>query len=82
MRISMRITFERLLEQGITPQIMSAFAMPLSVWRELGFGPQHALEMDREDCKLVFDLEKEDLVKTLTQRKARSRRRFRSVRKD
>lgn len=79
--VRMRITFERLLEQGITPQIMSVFAMPLSVWRELGFGPQHALEMDKEDCKLVFDLEKEDLVKTLTQRKARSRRRFRSVHK-
>jgi ubiquitin-large subunit ribosomal protein L40e len=79
--VSMRITFEHLLEQGITPKIMSAFSMPLSVWRELGFGPQHALKMDKEDCKLVFDLEKEDLVKILTQRKAISRHRFRSVRK-
>jgi hypothetical protein len=56
--VSMHITFEHLLEEDIIQKIMSTFSMPLSVWTELGFGQQHTLKMNKEDCKLVFDLEK------------------------
>ena len=61
------ITFEHLIAKGITPQIMAAFALPLSDWpvTELGFGLQHAVPMRSEDCKLVFDIEKTDFIRML-----------------
>lgn len=63
--VAMGITFEHLIAKGITPQIMAAFALPLSDWTELGFGLQHAEPMRPEDCKLVFDIEKTDFLRML-----------------
>ena len=51
---AMGITFDQLIAKGITPQIMAAFALPLSDWTELGFGSQHAKLMHNHECKLVF----------------------------
>jgi len=62
---SMGITFDQLLAKGITPQIMSAFAMPLSDWTELHFAVQHAEDMRNDDCQRVFALSKTELVRIL-----------------
>ena len=63
--VSMGITFEHLIAKGITPQIMAAFALPLSDWTELGFNIQHAEVMRPEECKLVFDIEKPEFIRML-----------------
>ncbi len=63
--VSMGITFEHLIAKGITPQIMAAFALPLSDWTELGFNIQHAEVMCPEECKLVFDIEKPEFIRML-----------------
>jgi hypothetical protein len=61
----MGITFEHLIAKGITPQIMAAFALPLSDWTELGFSLQHAQLMRPEECRLVFDIEKPEFIRML-----------------
>ena len=65
--VSMGITFDHLIGKGITPQIMAAFALPLSgsYWTELGFGLQHAEVMHPEESKLVFDIEKPEFIRML-----------------
>jgi hypothetical protein len=63
--IAMGITFDQLIAKGITPQIMAAFALPLSDWTELGFRIHHAQAMSDEDCKLVFHIEKTEFIKIL-----------------
>ena len=63
--VSMGITFEHLIAKGITPQIMAAFALPLSDWTELGFSLHHAQLMRPEECKLVFDIEKPEFIRML-----------------
>jgi hypothetical protein len=61
----MGITFEHLIQKGITPQIMAAFALPLSDWTELGFSVKHAQVMRPEECKLVFNIEKTEFINML-----------------
>ena len=61
----MGITFDHLLAKGITPQIMSAFAMTLSDWTDLHFAEQHAQGMLEDDCQRVFVLSKGELVRIL-----------------
>jgi hypothetical protein len=63
--VAMGITFDHLIAKGITPQIMAAFALPLSDWTELGFGLAHAQLMPPDDCKLVFDIDKECFLRML-----------------
>ena len=63
--IAMGITFDQLIAKGITPQIMAAFALPLSDWTELGFRMHHAQAMSDEDCKLVFHIEKTEFINIL-----------------
>jgi hypothetical protein len=60
---SMGITFDQLQGKGITPQIMSAFALPLSDWTELRFEAHHAEAMREDDCQRVFGLSKSELVR-------------------
>jgi hypothetical protein len=62
MLIAMGITFDQLIVKGITPQIMKAFALPLSDWTELGFGIEHAKLMLNDECKLVFNIEKTEFM--------------------
>ena len=62
---AMGITFDQLIAKGITPQIMAAFALPLSDWTELGFGLQHANLMHNHECKLVFNIEKTEFMAIL-----------------
>ncbi len=62
---SMGITFDHLQTKGITPQIMCAFAMPLSDWTELRFSANHAQSMQEDDCQRVFALSKSELVRIL-----------------
>jgi len=61
----MGITFEQLLAKGISPQIMAAFAMPLSDWSDLQFSAQHAEAMSTDDALRVFALPKSELVRIL-----------------
>lgn len=63
---SMGITFDQLLAKGITPQIMSAFALPLSDWTELKFGVHHAQALGEDDCQRVFALSKAELVRIVS----------------
>jgi hypothetical protein len=63
--VAMGITFEHLIQKGITPQIMAAFALPLSDWTELGFSVKHAQVMRPEECKLVFNIEKTEFINIL-----------------
>ncbi len=63
--ISMGVTFDHLVAKGITPQIMSAFALPLSDWTELGFGLQHAEAMSTLDCEQVFGIQKTEFLHML-----------------
>ena len=60
---SMGITFDHLLAKGITPQIMAAFALPLSDWTELQFSAHHAQSLGEDDCQRVFGLAKSELVR-------------------
>ncbi len=60
---AMGITYEQLLAKGITPQIMGAFAMPLSDWSELKFSAQHAEAMRQDDSQRVFALDRDELVR-------------------
>ena len=62
---AMGITFDHLLAKGITPQIMSAFAMTLSDWTDLHFAERHAQCMLEDDCQRVFVLSKGELVRIL-----------------
>ena len=66
---AMGITFEQLLAKGISPQIMAAFAMPLSDWSDLKFSAQHAEAMSTDDALRVFALPKSEPY-TLTLRYA------------
>lgn len=63
--VSMGITFDHLTAKGITPQIMVAFALPLSDWTDLGFSLQHAEAMSAEDCQLVFGIQKSEFEQML-----------------
>ena len=63
--VSMGITFDHLIAKGITPQVMAAFALPLSDWIELGFGLRHAEPMRPEDTTLVFGIEKAEFIRLL-----------------
>jgi len=63
--VSMGITFEHLIAKGVTPQIMAAFALPLSDWTELGFNLQHAEVMRPEECKLVFGIDKPEFIRMM-----------------
>ena len=53
------------IAKGITPQIMEAFALPLSDWTELGFSVQHTEITRPEECKLVFDIDKPEFIRML-----------------
>lgn len=62
---SMGIRHDHLIAKGITPQIMNAFQMNLSDWCELGFSRHHASSMSNDDCRRVFLLDKDELVRIL-----------------
>jgi hypothetical protein len=53
------------IAKGITPQIMEAFALPLSDWTELGFSVQHTEITRPKECKLVFDIDKPEFIRML-----------------
>jgi len=57
----MGITYEQLIERGITPQIMHAFNMPLSSWVELGFNEEHARYFSDTEARHVFAVQKNEL---------------------
>ena len=63
--VSMGITFDHLISKGITPQVMSAFALPLSDWIELGFALRHAQLMRPEETRMVFGIEKDEFLRIL-----------------
>lgn len=60
--VAMGIKFDQLIYKGITPQIMAAFAKPLSEWIELEFKSVHAANMSPEECKMVFGIEKQEFL--------------------
>jgi len=61
----MGITYEQLIERGITPQIMHAFNMPLSSWVELGFGEEHAGYFSDTEARHVFAVQKNELLQII-----------------
>jgi hypothetical protein len=58
----MGITYDQLLDKGITPQIMKAFSLPLSVWVDLGFSEEHAAFFTEDESSLVFNIRKKELL--------------------
>ena len=64
--IMMQVNYNHLVSKGITPQIMSAFGLPLSAWTDLGFNENHAHVMTQEECQLVFGLGKQELKRILS----------------
>ena len=58
----MQITYDQLLDQGITPAIMHAFDMQLSHWHELGFTQTHASVMSSDECEHVFGIAQSELI--------------------
>lgn len=61
----MGITYDHLLDKGITPQIMAAFNMPLGSWVELGFSTQHASCLSDAESMIVFALSHAELLNIL-----------------
>jgi hypothetical protein len=61
----MGITYNQLIERGITPQIMHAFNMPLSSWVELGFGEEHAGYFSDTEARHVFAVQKNELLQII-----------------
>ena len=57
----MGITYEQLIDKGITPQIMAAFNMPLSSWVDLGFNQQHANLLSDTESIHVFSVPQKEL---------------------
>lgn len=62
----MGITYDHLIDKGITPQIMAAFNMPLSLWVELGFSEQHTVLFSDAESMMVFALSKAELRNIVT----------------
>jgi hypothetical protein len=62
----MGITYDQLLDKGITPQIMKAFSLPLSVWVDLGFSEEHAAFFTEDESSLVFNIRKKELLSIIT----------------
>lgn len=57
----MGITYDQLIERGITPQIMHAFNMPLSSWVDLGFNEKHAGYFSDAEARHVFAVQQNEL---------------------
>lgn len=66
--VEMGVTFEQLLKRGITPEIMFHFGMTLCEWQALGLLASHVEDMQENECKKVFQLDKREtcqILKTL-----------------
>lgn len=63
--VAMQVNYQHLIQKGITPQIMSAFGLPLSSWTDLGFNATHAYVMTNDECNMVFGIGKQELIKIL-----------------
>jgi len=63
--VRMGITYDQLIEKGITPGIMTAFRFPLSAWVSLGFESEHAACMQDPEAQMIFALSREELVQIL-----------------
>jgi hypothetical protein len=62
---SMGITFDHLLQAGLTPPVMYYFNFPLSAWHTLNFGESHARLMNDSDVEQVFRIQKHELLDIL-----------------
>ena len=62
----MGITYDHLVEKGITPQIMKAFNITLSSWVDLGFSNQHAAYFSDSESMHVFALPRTELLNIVT----------------
>lgn len=58
----MGITYENLLDKGLTPSIMKAFGFSMGNWVELGFGEEHAAVLTEDEASLVFNVGRRELV--------------------
>lgn len=58
----MGITYEDLLNKGLTPQIMKAFGFTMGGWVELGFGEEQARVLTEDEAQLVFSVGRAELL--------------------
>jgi hypothetical protein len=58
----MGVTYDHLLDKGLTPQIMNAFRLTLTAWVELGFSEVHAAVFTDDEASLVFKIRKQELL--------------------
>lgn len=63
---AMNVTYDQLIEKGLSTEIMQCFSYPLSGWVDLGFKPQHAIVLTDEESLRVFGMGCNELRTILT----------------
>jgi hypothetical protein len=58
----MGISYDDLLDKGLTPQIMKAFGFTMGGWVELGFGEEQAAVLLEDEARLVFNVGRAELI--------------------
>ena len=64
--LAMHVTYDQLIEKGLSTEIMQCFSYPLSGWVDLGFKPQHAIVLTDEESLQVFGMGCNELRTILT----------------
>lgn len=63
--LSMNVTYEQLLDKGLSVDIMQCFGFPLSAWVDLGFQTNHAEILSNEESLRVFGMQTGELLTIL-----------------
>jgi len=64
--LAMNVTYEQLLEKGLSVDIMHCFGFPLSAWVDLGFKSDHAKILNNEESLRVFGMQTSELLTILS----------------
>jgi len=58
----MGVTYDDLLDKGLTPQIMKAFGFTMGGWVEIGFAEEHSAVLTDDEASLVFNVGRQELM--------------------
>ena len=61
----MGVTYDELLELGLTPETMNLFNYTLMMWANIGFKRHHADEMPHNLLFTLFGMSKQDVLSSL-----------------
>ena len=64
--MAMNITYDQLIDKGLSTDIMQCFSFPLSAWVDLGFKPHHAAVLTDDESLRVFGMASCELKTILT----------------